>query len=57
MKRSARNGCGPTVFCLSPCCLALVSLSGRGSRVSGKFYSKMEYVGLKLELMSGYLLF
>ncbi len=50
MKRPARNGCGPAGFCLSP-------LSGRGSRVSGKFYSKMEYSGLKLELMSGYLLF
>lgn len=44
-------------FLSKPVLLALVSLSGRGSRVSGKFYSKMEYSGLKLELMSGYLLF
>jgi|MGYP001639384401 hypothetical protein len=44
-------------FLSKPVLLALVSLSGRGSHVSGKFYSKMEYSGLKLELMSGYLLF
>lgn len=44
-------------FLFKPVLLALVSLSGQGSRVSGKFYSKMEYSWLKLELMSGYLLF
>ena len=32
-------------------------MSEQGSRVSGKFYSKMEYSRLKLELMPGYPLF